>query len=117
GQAEVAADDRHLAAGGAVVGQGQVAGAGADVEDGGVALRRHEARGAPAPVAVNVKAEQVVEQVVARGDVAEHAADAGLTLVEQGRGHRRLRGVRGATRGDNLVLAERAPERTVRGPE
>ena len=53
------------AAGRAVVGQGQVAGAGAEVEDGAVAVGRHQPRRPPAPVAIDVQAEQVVEQVVA----------------------------------------------------
>ena len=50
---------------------------------GRVPAGRHEPGRAPAPVAIDVEAEQVVEQVVARGDGREHAADAGLALVHQ----------------------------------
>ena len=56
-------------------GQGHVSRAAANVEDGGLGLREDcakAARGATPPEAVDVAGEDVVQQVVARGDAVEH---------------------------------------------
>ena len=81
---EVSAEDRHGAAGGAVVGQCEVAGAGAEVEDRPPLgwARRDELRGPGPPALVDVEAEQVVEEVVPRRDLAEHPLDAHFAFVE-----------------------------------
>ncbi len=70
---------------GAVVGEREVAGAGAEVEDRAALGRagRDEPRGPRAPALVDVQAQQVVEEVVPRRDLAEHPADADFALVEQ----------------------------------
>ena len=52
------------------------------VEDGSAGSGRRQARGSPAPVAVDVQAQEVIEQVVARRDVAEHPPDARFLFVE-----------------------------------
>ena len=82
-QAEVGADDLQTTLSRPVVGQGQVAGPGANVENWAVGRRRRQARSTPAPVTVDIETEQVVEQIVARRDVAEHRANARFALVEQ----------------------------------
>ena len=82
--AEVGPDDRHAPVGGAVVGEGEVAGAGAQVEDRAVGRAGRDQPRRPAPPAlVDVQAQQVVQEVVPRRDLAEHPADAGFALVEQ----------------------------------
>ncbi len=45
------------------------------------AVRRHPARGEPTPVMVDVQAQQVIEEVIARADRGEHLADTTFTLV------------------------------------
>ena len=61
---------------------------------------RDDPRRSPTPVAVDVAAQQVVQQVVPRGDLAEHPADAVTRLVDAGSGRGgvggRVGGVTGA---------------------
>ena len=85
--AKIGTHHRHPTIGRPVIGQRQVAGAGADVEDGSRPLRRDQPGSPPAPVTIDIEAQQVIEQIVARRDVVEHAPDTRLALVEQRRGH------------------------------
>jgi hypothetical protein len=86
--AEVRGDDGHRARG-PVVRQGEVAGAGAEVENGarGGGAGGNEPGGAGAPALVDIEAQEVIEEVVRGRDLAEHAADASFALVEQFSGH------------------------------
>jgi hypothetical protein len=62
-------------------GEGEVAGSGADVEDWGGVEFSGQSDGFPAPVDVGSHGEEVVHEVVATGDFAEHLADAGTGFV------------------------------------
>ena len=64
-----------------VIRQGQVAGAGTQVENGSRAHRWDHSGRPPAPVVIDVKAQQMIEQIVARRDVIEHPADAFFSFV------------------------------------
>src|SRR5437879_1039256 len=68
---EVGADDRDPVPGGTIVGESQVTGACADIEDRRGADRRHQLCRPPAPVVIDVQAEQMVEQIVTRRNVGK----------------------------------------------
>ena len=82
--AEVGGDDRRLAAGGAVVGERQVAGAGAHVENRQRPVRRHEPHRSPPPVAIDAQRQQVIQKIVPPGDLAEHPANAVIDDLSTG---------------------------------
>ncbi len=68
--------------------EGEVAGAAAEIEDARVRSAQDMAefaRGAAAPVAVQRKGEEVIQEIVARSDAAEHIAHSrgGFTFVER----------------------------------
>ena len=112
-----APDDRHLAASGAIVRQGQVAGAGAEIEDRLEALGRHELHGPPAPVAIDVQAQDVIEQVVHRRNRAEHGADPLFALVD-GDGFAHSRGTaRAGVSITHLFYRRRARSYNVQHPQ
>lgn len=57
--------------------EGHVAGPAAEVEDGGIGTREdmgETACGAPPPESVDVEGKDVIEEIVARRDRAEHVA-------------------------------------------
>jgi hypothetical protein len=62
--------------------QRQVACTGAEVENRRVALRHGGAHRLPSPVLVDVHRQQMVEQIVTSGDLAEHLPDACAGLVD-----------------------------------
>ena len=69
-------------------GEGEVAGAAAEVEDARVGAAQdalESSRGAMAPVAIQRKGQKVIQEVVARRDAAEHLAHArgGFAFVER----------------------------------
>ena len=88
--ARIGADNRHALACPPVVREGKIASTGAQVENRGRSGGRHQPRCLPAPVFINVETQQMIEQVVAWGDGAEHAPDAGLTFIEGWRAHLRV---------------------------
>jgi len=93
-QTEIGADDRHPPLRRPVISEREIAGAGANIENGGRYadsrnMRRRQLRCSPTPVAVDVQTKQVIKQIVAVRDVAEHRADAYFALVEQIVGHAR----------------------------
>ena len=71
------------AAGSPIVGQSQIARSRAHIENGQRADRRRQPGSLPAPVAVDIQAQQVIEEVVAWRDVTEHAANARFFPVEE----------------------------------
>src|SRR5262249_40180898 len=83
--AEVRADNRHSSLCGPVVGQGQVASAGAQVENRpGLSWSwRGQPGGARPPALVNIQTERMVQKVIPRRDLAKHPPDAGFALVEE----------------------------------
>src|SRR5262249_45421108 len=85
--AEIRADDGHAAAGSSMVSQRQVACAGTKIKNWGFAGRWDEPGCPPAPVLIDVQAQQMIEQIVARRNLTEHPSDAALTLVKQRTGH------------------------------
>src|SRR5260221_14127570 len=92
--AEIGTDNRGVPVGSAVIGQGQVPSAGTQVQDRRIARRPNFADGAPAPVDVDAQREQVVQEIIARGDFAEHSSYTRLRFVDThstlGRGQSRL---------------------------
>src|SRR5689334_10554406 len=86
--AEISANDRDSPAAGCEILQRQIARAGANVQNWPISFGRYEPCCSPAPPAIDVQTEQMVEQIVARRDIAEHATDARFALVEQCRRHR-----------------------------
>src|SRR5207302_5429561 len=88
--AEVGSDDGHRPPDGTVVSEGEVSGAGAEIENRTILgrPRRHEPGRSAPPSLVDVQAQKMIQEVVGRRDLAEHPADADFPLVEQFRfGH------------------------------
>src|SRR5437016_5248307 len=81
--AEIGADDGNSASSGPVVSEGQIAGAGTQIEDRSVARVRYNPRGPPPPIAIDVETKQVIQKIITRRDVAEHRANSRLALVEE----------------------------------
>ena len=76
GMRKIGAEDAGVAF--AREGEGEVAGAAAEIEDSGVGALENgakEAGGAFAPAAIGLEGEEMIEEVVTRGDYGEHFAD------------------------------------------
>ena len=76
GPAEVQAHHHRSGRAGPHVLQRQVGRAGAQVQDRGLSDRGNQFDRAAAPAAIDAQRQQMVEPVVARGNLTEHAADA-----------------------------------------
>lgn len=73
---KIRADDAGLTGAGEI--ESEVAGAAAEIEDEGVGSLEdgeEDARRSPAPEAIDLEREEMIEEVVARSDLAEHFAD------------------------------------------
>src|SRR5437660_894704 len=88
---EIRTDDRDFPRGRTIISKSQVPRTGAQIQNRRVAVRWNQAGRSPAPILVDIHAQQVVEQVITRRNVAEHSPNACLTLVEQGNGQETLR--------------------------
>jgi hypothetical protein len=81
GMAKVRTDDGHAPARGSIVSQGQVPGAGAQIQNRRHTLRRHQPSRPPAPIAIHIQAQQMIEQIIPRRNVAEHSPDASFCFI------------------------------------
>src|SRR5262249_42092104 len=88
---EIGADNARSPLCGPIVGESQIPCACTEVEDRPIPSRRDQFGRPPAPVSVNIETEDVIEQIVARRNGPEHAANANLTFVNKRRAHRTLR--------------------------